>query len=305
MTFFGILVTSVVLLVLITAAMVIFVIRYRRTRHPTPAKVESHALLEAAWTIIPTILVLIMFYYGWMGYRLMRTPPEGAMEVTAIAQMWSWQFRYENGKQSSDLYVPADQPIKVLLESRDVLHSFYVPAFMVKQDVVPGMIGFVWFESPDTGTFDIFCTEYCGQRHSFMLSKVVVVPPAEFEQWVLEDVGEFEAPDAGDMSEEQRLVLLQRTGERLSNLKGCVACHTMDGTAMVGPTYKGLFGKTETVVTDGQKREVVVDEAYIHRSILDPAADLVEGFQLLMPSQEGLITDKEITAIIEYIKTLQ
>lgn len=187
-TFLLILVVSVILLVLITSMMVFFVFRYRKARHPVPAHVDSHALLEAIWTIVPTFLVLGMFYYGWSGYKLMRTPPPGAMEVRAIAQMWSWQFRYENGKQSPELFVPAGKPIKVLLESRDVLHSFYVPAFMVKQDVVPGMVGFVWFEAPDTGSFNIFCAEYCGQRHSYMLSKVVVVGPERFNEWATEGV---------------------------------------------------------------------------------------------------------------------
>jgi cytochrome c oxidase subunit 2 len=293
------------LLVLITSLMVIFVVKYRRSRHPIPAQVESHTLLEVAWTIIPTLLVLGMFYYGWVGYKLMRTPPPGAMEVGAIAQMWSWQFRYENGKQSSELYVPVDQPIKVLLESRDVIHSFYVPAFMVKQDVVPGMVNFVWFSAPDTGSFDLFCAEYCGERHSYMLSKVVVVNKDEFEKWVEEGVEESESADLEELSEEEHVARLQRIGRRLSRVKGCDACHTVDGTSLVGPTYKGLFGRTETVVTDGVAREVIVDEDYIRRSILDPASDVVEGFQPLMPSQQGLITDEEIAALIEYLKTLQ
>jgi cytochrome c oxidase subunit 2 len=183
-SFVFILIVSVILMTAITAMMVFFVIHYRKSRHPVPAHVESHAVLEAVWTIVPTFLVLAMFYYGWSGFKFMRTPPPGAMEVKAMAQMWTWQFEYENGKKSAELYVPVGKPVKVLSESRDVLHSFYVPAFMVKQDVVPGMVNFVWFESPDTGTFDIFCTEYCGQRHSYMLSKVVAVTQPEFDRWV-------------------------------------------------------------------------------------------------------------------------
>jgi cytochrome c oxidase subunit 2 len=304
-TFSMILVVSLVLLVLITFLMVLFVFKYSRKRHPTPAQVESHSLLEVTWTVIPTILVLGMFYYGWVGYKLMRTPPEGALQVTATAQMWSWQFTYENGKQSAELYAPVGQPIRVNLESRDVLHSFYVPAYMVKQDVVPGMENFVWFEPEETGTFDIFCAEYCGQRHSYMLSHVVVVPREEFDRWVEEGVEAVEVAPGEDLSEEEQLARLQRAGARLSQIKGCDACHTTDGTQLVGPTYKGLFGKTETVVTDGETRQVIVDEDYIRKSILDPAADVVEGFQPLMPSQQGMMTDEEITAVIEYLKTLE
>jgi cytochrome c oxidase subunit 2 len=303
-TFLFILVISVALMVGITAMMVFFVIRYRKSRHPVPAHVESHAILETLWTVIPTFLVLGMFYYGWSGYKLMRTPPPGAMEVRVMAQMWSWQFKYENGKQSTELYVPVGKPIKVLMESRDVLHSFYIPAFMVKQDVVPGMVNFLWFESPDTGTFDIFCAEYCGQRHSYMLSKVVVVPEPEFEAWVNEGVEAIEPAPAEGVTPEELAARLQRTGERLSVLKGCNVCHSIDGSKLVGPTYKGLFGRTETVVTGGQSRQVTVDEAYIRRSILEPAADIVEGYQPVMPPQAGVITDEEITALTEYLKGL-
>ena len=209
-----------------------------------------------------------------------------------------------NGKHSPELYVPVRQPVKVNLESADVIHSFYIPAFMVKFDVVPGLDEFVWFSAVDTGSYDIFCAEYCGLRHSYMLSKVIVMPEAKFNQWVETDVEPIaELPQEGE-SEEERLARVIAVGERLSQVKGCVACHTTDGNVLIGPSFKGLFGETTKVVTDGQTREVVVDEAYIRRSILDPSADLVEGFQPLMPSQKGLMSDEEIDAIIEYIKAL-
>jgi cytochrome c oxidase subunit 2 len=302
-TFLFILVISVVLLLLITVLMVTFVIKYHRKRHPVPAQVKSHALLEIIWTVVPTLLALGMFYYGWIGYKLMRTPPPGAMEVTATARMWSWQFDYENGKQSAELYVPLGTPVKVNLESADVIHSFYVPAYMVKMDVVPGMTNFVWFEPDEEGEFDIFCAEYCGQRHSYMLSKVVVIPEREFSAWVEEGVMAQDDVSDEDLSEEDRIRRLQMRGEQIAVVKGCNACHTVDGTQLVGPSYKGLFGKTETVITDGQPREIVVDEEYIRRSILEPNADLVEGFQPLMPPQA--MTDEEIEAVIEYIKTMK
>jgi len=297
-----IMVVSVSLLALITVLMITFVIKYHRSRHPVPAQVGSHAWLEVVWTLVPTILALAMFYYGWIGFKLMRTPPPNAMEVTATAQMWSWSFEYENGKKSSELYVPAGTPVKVNLNALDVLHSFYVPAFKVKQDAVPGLDDFVWFNPVDTGTFVIFCAEYCGQRHSYMLSKVVAVPEAEFLAWVEEGAPDIEV--VADLSDDEALARRQRQGERLSQLKGCNACHTTDGTALVGPSYKGLLGRTSTVVTNGETRRVVVDGDYIRKSILEPTADIVEGFQPLMPSQKGLMTDDEIDSVIEYLKTL-
>ena len=295
---------SVILTLLITVLMITFVIRYHRTRHPVAEQVESNVFLEVVWTVIPTILALAMFYYGWVGYRMMRTPPADAMEVTATGRMWSWSFEYENGKQSTELYVPVGQAIKVNLESVDVLHSFYIPAYMIKQDAVPGLTQFVWFLPEEEGTYNIFCAEYCGERHSFMITKCIVVPAAEFTEWVERDVAVV-ALQAEGASEEELQAQLADAGERLSVLKGCNACHSVDGSALVGPTYKGLYGKTEMVITDGTRRQVTVDDAYIRRSMLEPNADITEGFQPLMPSQAGLVTDEEIDALIAYIKTLQ
>ena len=217
--------------------------------------------------------------------------------------MWSWSFEYENGKQSTELYVPVGKAIKVNLESEDVLHSFFIPAYMVKQDAVPGLTQFVWFLPEKEGTYNIFCAEYCGQRHSYMITKCVVVPGEEFAKWVESDVA-IVSPAEG-ASEEELQAQLAQAGERLSVLKGCNACHSVDGSPLVGPTYKGLYGKTEMVITDGTRREVTVDDAYIRRSMLEPNADLTEGFQPLMPSQAGLVTDEEIDALIAYLKTLQ
>lgn len=295
---------SVILTLLITVLMITFVIRYHRTRHPVAEQVESNVFLEVVWTVIPTILALAMFYYGWVGYRMMRTPPADAMEVTATGRMWSWSFEYENGKQSTELYVPVGQAIKVNLESVDVLHSFYIPAYMIKQDAVPGLTQFVWFLPEEEGTYNIFCAEYCGERHSFMITKCIVVPAAEFTEWVERDVAVVTLQAEG-ASEEELQAQLADAGERLSVLKGCNACHSVDGSALVGPTYKGLYGKTEMVITDGTRRQVTVDDAYIRRSMLEPNADITEGFQPLMPSQAGLVTDEEIDALIAYIKTLQ
>jgi len=226
-----------------------------------------------------------MFYYGWAGFKVMRDIPEDAMQVTVKAQMWSWVFEYENGKQSTELIVPTGRPVSLNLTSSDVIHSFFVPAFRLKEDCVPGRTNHAWFEATRDGEFNLFCAEYCGERHSAMLSLVKSIPAREFDEWLGVDTGPPE-------------------GTRLLTLKGCVACHTIDGSKLIAPTFKGLFGSTEIVVTDGVSRQITVDEEYIRKSILEPNADLVEGYQALMPPQRDLLTDEEIDAIIEVLKEL-
>jgi cytochrome c oxidase subunit 2 len=243
-----------------------------------------------------------MFYIGWTGYKVMRRVPDNALQVSATGRMWSWEFKYANGKSSAELYVPQGVPVKVNLKSADVLHSFYVPAYRVKQDVVPGLDTYAWFQPVDTGRYDIFCAEYCGQGHSYMMSKVVVVPESEFERWMATDVPSAAPPVAPAGTGEVGVAERAGVGERLSKTKGCNACHSVDGSRLVGPTFKGVFGKAETVVTNGQTRQVVADEAYLRHSIVEPAADVVQGYDPLMPQLE--LTEEEVTAIIEYLKTL-
>jgi cytochrome c oxidase subunit 2 len=162
-----------VLLVGITVAMIWFVIRYHRSRAPEPtSQMEGSLWLEIVWTAFPTLLVLAMFYYGWSGYLSLRNVPPGSLQVTAVARMWSWSFQYPNGKTSNKLYVPVGKPVQVNLESRDVIHGFYLPAFRVKRDVVPGMKNHVWFVAPKPGSYDIFCSQYCGTNHSAMITTI-------------------------------------------------------------------------------------------------------------------------------------
>ncbi|MCP4291473.1 MAG: cytochrome c oxidase subunit II [bacterium] len=284
--FWFILGSSVILLLGITAVLIYFIMKYSRANNPKPAQIEGSKRLELLWTILPTILVMVMFYYGWAGFKVMRDIPEDAMEVVVNARMWSWSFEYPNGVQSSELYVPTGKPISLKLRSSDVIHSFFVPDFRLKEDCMPGRENKAWFETVRDGEFTIFCAEYCGEQHSQMLSKVVSVPPVEFDDWLKKNTGPI-------------------SPEKLLSIKGCVACHTSDGTPLVGPSYKGLLGRTETVLTDGELREIVVDEEYIRKSILDPNADLVEGFSALMPPMKGQITDEEINTLIEYFKTLK
>jgi cytochrome c oxidase subunit 2 len=300
--FYVMLAVALAMLILVTALMVVFAIKYHRKRHPKAEQVEGHTLLEIVWTVIPTLLALGMFYIGWVGYKVMRNVPEGALEVSATGRMWSWEFEYENGKKSSELYVPQGTPVRVNLKSADVLHSFYIPAYRVKQDVVPGLDTYTWFQPVDTGVFDIFCAEYCGQRHAFMMSKVVVVPEGEFRAWLETDLPPVVAPEGEVGGGEDAEGALREAGQRLSGIKGCNACHSADGSRLVGPSYKGLFGSSVTVVTGKEKRQVTADEEYMRRSIVEPNADIVEGYEAVMPVVE--LTEEEIRAIVEYLKTL-
>ena len=279
---------SVFFLVAITAVMIWFVIKYNRKRHPIPGDVKENHKLEIIWTVIPTILVLIMFYYGWMGYKPMREFPKDSIEVKAIAQMWSWNFEYPNGKVSDTLVVPIDKAVTLDLISRDVLHSLYIPAFRIKEDVIPGVENKMWFIGQELGDYNILCAEYCGDRHSYMLSKVYVLPEADYTKWV-NDKSSTEHP-----------------GLQVLKKNACLSCHSLDGSRIIGPSFKGIWGITETVVTEGVERQITVDEAYIKKSIYDPNADITLGYnQGLMISYKDLVTEEEIADIIEYLKTLK
>jgi len=296
--------TSIVMLIGITAVMIYFTIRYHRRRHPVAQDIHGHRVLEIVWTVIPTVLAFGFFWYGWEGYKFMKTVPEGAMQVEVTGRMWSWLHEYENGVQSPELYVPVNKPVKLNLHSQDVLHSYYIPAFKVKQDAVPGVPDlFLWFSAYETGVYQVFCAEYCGMSHSAMWSKVHVVTQEEFDEWLrVEGEKVAQIQQAAESDDGGNLHIL---GEALMKSKGCVACHSTDGTKLIGPSYKGVYGKNEVVVTGGQEREIVVDDEYIKRSILQPTADIVKGFQPLMPSQEGLVSEAEIKALTAYIKSLQ
>lgn len=185
--FWYIFVVSIFFLVGITAVMIYFVIRYRRSNHPEPADIRDDWKLETLWTLIPTVIALSMFWIGWSSYTGLRNVPANAVEVEALGQMFSWIFIYENDKETYELVVPENTPVKINVESLDVLHSFYIPAFRVKVDAVKGYPTYVWFQTKEAGEFDILCTEYCGVDHSQMLAKLKVVSQAEYEQWLEEE----------------------------------------------------------------------------------------------------------------------
>jgi cytochrome c oxidase subunit 2 len=291
---------SIFFLVGITIVMLVFIHRYHKSRREKSAYIEGSNTLEAIWTIIPTILVLVMFWYGWKGFSPMRKPPKDALEITAVARMWSFSFDYGNGKVTDTLYVPLNKAVKLNLKSMDVIHSLYIPAFRVKEDMVPGREdNFMWFIAQKEGVYDLFCTEYCGLRHSYMYTAVVPMPEEEFFTWL----GDTSMTSPGIKLDETMLATLP--GKRILQTNGCIACHSLDGSKIVGPTFKGLYGKKEVVETNGIKRDIVVDDEYIKKSIYEPDFDITEGYNKgLMVSYKDQISEEEITDIIEFLKTL-
>jgi cytochrome c oxidase subunit 2 len=298
-------IVSVVFLALITFFMVFFVVRFRQKRHPNPQKTKSRVvLMEIVWSVIPTILVLTIFFYGYAGFKTMRKPPEGAMKVKVTASQWAWQFEYENGFTAGELTVPAGKPVLVTLTSKDVIHSFYIPAFRIKQDAVPGMENHLWFESERTGIYQVLCAEYCGIAHSAMLSKITVLEAQAFEEWYRKAAAEQKAPSSGRQAARFAVQNAAR-GERLFAELGCGSCHTTDGSPLVGPTLRGLFEKRVTVISGGKERVVTAGEGYLRSSLLEPGAEVVKGFPDIMPSEKDALKEDDVAAMIEYLKTLE
>jgi cytochrome c oxidase subunit 2 len=283
-----------VLLLGITIVMVLFVLRYHRSRAPEPtSQVEGNLWLEVIWIVLPTLLVLAMFWYGWKEYLVLRTVPDGALSVTATARMWSWDFKYANGTSSPKLYVPAGKPVRVDLVSKDVIHGFFIPAFRVKRDIVPGMSNYAWFVATKPGSYDVFCSQFCGTQHSAMVTTVEALPEKEFAEWLEHGSG------TGGSEKGEHI-----DGKKLAQDKGCLGCHSLDGSPGVGPSFKGIMGRSEVVVTTGTERSIAVDTEYLKKSIVEPQTDIVKGFPPIMPTNADL-TAEQVSALIEFIKSVK
>lgn len=285
-------ITSITLLIGITIAIVYFSWKYRRRSENDVTPVITHnSKLEIAWSVIPLILVLIVFAWGLNGYVNLITPPDDAYEIRVVGKSWLWEFHYETGFVSvNELHVPANRPVKLVMSSDDVLHSFYIPDFRIKMDVLPNRYTSVWFEAMEPGESTIFCTEYCGTAHSNMMATTFVHTQEDFETWLI---------TAGSADDDMNPVEL---GEQLVTRNACTTCHSADGTRLVGPTFQGLW-RAERVMESGET--LIADENYIRESILEPNAKITRGYQPVMPSYAGSLNDRQIDAIIEYIKTLQ
>lgn len=283
---------SAILVVGIAIAVVYFAIKYRRrSENEVTPIIRQNVPLEVTWTVIPLILVFIVFGWGFKGYMELTQVPENAYEIQVTAQRWSWSFEYPNGATSmNELHVPANRPVKLVMHSRanDVIHSFFVPDFRVKKDVLPDQYTTLWFNVKEPGKSDLFCAEYCGTNHSDMTGTVIAHSQQDFKEWLAE---------AGASSEEN-LPPVER-GKKLFTQNACNSCHSVDGSKMTGPTMKGLYGSEEKL-DNGET--VKVDENYLRESILNPNAKIVAGYGPVMPSFKGQLNDEQIDALIEYIK---
>lgn len=278
---------SVAFTALITGLMLYFVVKFRRRPGMKASPPGHNTVLEVAWTVLPLVFIVVLFHLGFRAYLHSAVAAEGAMEVRVLAAKWKWDFVYPNGRaEPSELVLPVNRPVKFILSSEDVLHSFYVPGARLKKDAVPGMYTSMAFTPNTVGTMQVFCAEYCGTSHSGMLATIKVVSQEDFDKFMKE--GDNVEPTA-------------EAGEKLYKKNACNTCHSTDGSKMPGPTWKGIVGREEALV-DGSK--VTVDENYIKESIQKPMAKVVAGFQPVMPPYPNL-TDKHIDAIIAYMKTLK
>jgi cytochrome c oxidase subunit 2 len=292
--FYFIVYASIVIFGIVLFGIIYFSIKYRlrgAESEDTTTGIAYNVKLEILWSVIPTILVIIVFIWGFNVYMKMNIVPRDAMEIKVNAQKWFWSFDYPEGLNSvNELVVPVNKPVKLLMSSKDVIHSFFVPDFRLKMDVLPNRYTLAWFQAKNTGNYNIFCAEYCGDRHSQMLGKVRVVSQNEFDEWLASGtkLGEGMTP--------------VEYGESLFRSKACHTCHNIDGTSAVGPHLNGIFGK---IVVFENGDQLTVDENYIRESILDPQARIVAGYQPVMPTFQGTLNSKQVDALIAYIKSLK
>ena len=282
---------SVFFLVAFTAIMIYFVVKYNRKRNPKATQVKDSMLLEVTWTTIPVLLVLFMFYIGWEGFLPMRQVPKDAMHVKAISRMWKWSFEYPGNKESDTLVLPENKAVKIDLISKDVIHGFFVPAFRIKEDCVPGKANYSWFVPGEAGDYDLLCSAYCGVNHSYMSAVIRIVSQEQYDKWI----AKLPVKKADT-----------NLGHKLLEKNGCIACHSLDGSKLVGPSFKGLSGSMVEVTVNGQPQKVKADLGYIKSSIYEPNKEIVTGYtQGLMKSYKGMISEKEVEQIDEYLKTLK
>jgi cytochrome c oxidase subunit 2 len=305
--FFVVLWISTILFIPIILITAYFVVKYRRRRpdQESPPSPAHSQWLEIGWTV-PTIpIVTVFFYVGVHGFVDGRTVPKNGYEIGVVAQKWNWLFEYPEGVKSPELHVPAGQNVILTMRSNDVLHSLFIPVLRAKFDVVPGRYTKMWFNATQQVEANLFCTEYCGDNHAGMITKFVAHDQAGFDKWFTEAkdwrIGwKKQNPDGS-----QRPYTKEEAGERFVTERGCVSCHSLDGTVKVGPSFKGLYGADRDYTSAQGPGRVLADENYVKESIIEPAAKVRVGFQPAMPSFKGQFRDDEIDTIIAYLKTLK
>jgi cytochrome c oxidase subunit 2 len=274
--------------VLVVVLVGVFTIKFKR-RHADEVGADIHGslALELTWTFIPLVLAMVMFVWGAQVFFHLARPPRNAMDLFVVGKQWMWKVQHPEGvREINEMHVPVGRPVRITLGSEDVLHDYSIPAFRVKMDAVPGKWTTLWFEATQTGTFPIFCAEYCGTKHSGMLGQVIVMTPQDYEAWL-----------AGGRSTGSAV----ENGERLFTDLACITCHRGDATAR-GPSLAGLFGSTVTLA-DG--RRVVADDNYLRESIMNSQAKVVQGYQPIMPAFQGMVSEENLMQLIAYIKTLK
>ncbi|MDE0091867.1 MAG: cytochrome c oxidase subunit II [Oligoflexia bacterium] len=274
----------------ITLAFIYFAFRFRRKeREEEGGAVQHHNLpLEIVWSFIPFVIFMVAFAWGWFVYKEARTPPADSLEIQVYGQKWNWEFVYKNGrKTTNEFYVPLNRPVKLIMTSRDVIHSFYIPTFKIKQDVVPGLYTFLWFEANHKGSFHVFCTEFCGSGHASMGARLNVLPLADWENWLKID------PYKG--------LSLVEIGQKAFQGR-CTVCHKPSQENLIGPGLAALYN-TERSLENGSV--VLADENYLRESILNPSAKIVKGYPNQMTPFAGLLSEEELSGLIEYIKSLK
>jgi cytochrome c oxidase subunit II len=277
---------SAIMTTLIFATLIIFAIKFRKRRNHPAEQIEGSTVLEITWSVIPFAVFLSFFVWGAVIYFQERTPPQDATEVYTVAKQWMWKFEHAGGQREiNELHVPVGRDVKMIMTSQDVIHSFYVPAFRIKQDVLPGRYTTAWFHATKPGTYHLFCAEYCGTEHSGMIGWVIVMEPRDYQAWMTGGGGN------------QPLAV---TGQKLFSEFGCITCHRAD-TQGRGPNLAGVYNKP-VLLEDG--RTVNADENYIRESILEPGAKIVKGFKPVMPTFQGQVSDEQLNALVAYVKSL-
>ena len=260
-----------------------FVIKYRRRAETKPTQIETNLPLEVTWTVIPLFICALIFLWGASLFIRYSRPPEASTEIFVVGKQWMWKLQHPEGPMEiNELHVPLGRPIKLTMTSEDVIHGFYIPAFRIQKDVIPGRYTSIWFQATKTGQFHFFCNQYCGTNHAEMGGYVVVMTPADYEQWI-----------SGGVRGESMVA----AGARLYEQLGCITCH---GTGK-GPPFVNLYG-SKVKLTDGTT--VTADEDYIRGSILYPSAQIVEGYTALMPTFKGQVTEEQVLQLLAYIESL-
>ena len=280
-------VVSIFFAFLIFFLIYVFAVKYRRrSEDDIPKEIPGLIKLELTWSVIPLLLTMVVFAWGATLYFDTYSPPKNALEFYVVGKQWMWHIQHPTGQREiNELHVPTGEPIKLIMATEDVIHSFYIPAFRIKKDVVPGRYTTMWFEATKPGEYHLFCAEYCGTKHSRMIGKVVVMEPVGYQNWL-----------SGGTSNEP----LEVVGEKLFQKLACQTCHTDKANAR-GPSLVGVYGET-AVLKNG--RTVLVDEEYIRESIIDPNAKLTAGYRPVMPTFKGQINEVELLQITAYLKSL-